>query len=122
MSSKPSASTPKTPAASYTEKYVERALVKRCKTHDVICWKLESPSTSHVPDRIMLAAGVGAVFAELKRPGGKLRRAQANTIADMRAHGAEVHVVDTIEAAEALADDIARRSAASFKQLDYYMT
>ena len=91
--------------------------MKRCKRHGILCWKFESPSTNHVPDRLLIARGVPITMAELKRPGGKPRPAQAALIETLRALGVEVRVIDTIEDAEGYADELHYRSvAASFEE------
>lgn len=69
-----------------------------------MCLKFVSGITG-VPDRIVVLNG-HTVFVELKAPGGKPRPLQTARIAQLRAAGAQVHVVDTEEGAAALVSDL----------------
>lgn len=90
----------------YLEKRVEEALRLACKKHGILCVKFTSPSRNHVPDRILAVKGLGAVLVECKRPGASPRPAQANEIEVWRAHSVPVYVVDTIESAQALVQQL----------------
>lgn len=57
------------------EKDVETYFVKQATNIGALVWKLTSPSTSGVPDRLFIKAGK-VVFVELKRPKGNLRKLQ----------------------------------------------
>lgn len=52
------------------EKELEANLVQEIKALGGLCLKWTSPSTSGVPDRIILLPGGTIAFAELKRPKG----------------------------------------------------
>ena len=54
-----------------TEKQVERNFVKAVKEAGGLAMKFVSPGRVGVPDRIVLLPGGRAVFAEIKRPGGR---------------------------------------------------
>ena len=59
-----------------TEKQGERNFVKAVKEAGGLAMKFVSPGRVGVPDRIVLLPGGRAVFAEIKRPGGKLRKSR----------------------------------------------
>lgn len=64
------------------------------------CVKFVSPGLRGVPDRLFIRRG-RHVFIEIKRPDGKPPTAQQlKRHREMRAHGAEVHWVDAVDAAK----------------------
>lgn len=82
------------------ESALEAILRKRCRAAGVLCHKHSSPATSGVPDRVLIGrnatTGAGRViFVELKRPEGRTSVLQDARIAELRAHGAEVAIVDS---------------------------
>lgn len=85
------------------EKHLEHALTRAVKTVGGICWKLTCPGTTGVPDRICLKAG-RAVFVELKSPGKKPRPIQSRRIAQLRAQGFPVFVIDHPDQIEGVLD------------------
>ena len=89
------------------EGVVEDHLINQCKELKFMCLKFTSPGTTGVPDRLVIANG-HTVFIELKRPGGKTRRLQQIVIADMRSHGAVVHVADTKDQVDDLLAELIR--------------
>ena len=76
-----------------TEKQIERAFVKTVKDAGGLAMKFVSPGRVGVPDRIVLLPGGRAVFAEIKRPGGKLRKSQEAAHREIRAKGFPVCVI-----------------------------
>ena len=80
-------------AETITEKKVERNFVKAVKEHGGLAMKFVSPGRVGVPDRIVLLPGGRAVFAEIKRPGGHLRKSQEIACREIRAKGFPVHVI-----------------------------
>ncbi|MGK0541661.1 VRR-NUC domain-containing protein [Propionimicrobium lymphophilum] len=76
------------------EKYLEQALKTAIENLGGICWKLVSPGTTGVPDRICLKAG-RVVFVEVKAPGKKPRPIQKHRMAQLREQGFTVLVVDS---------------------------
>lgn len=84
---------------------VEDHMAKRAKQRGFLYYKFTSPSTNGVPDRILIGHGL-TVFVELKAPGKKPRKLQDIVIADMRAHGANVFVIDTKAGVDAFFDEI----------------
>lgn len=81
-----------------SETQIEAALVKSVHAAGGLCWKWPATARAGVPDRIVILGG-RVVFVELKRPGGKVRPIQAEVHRRMKAAGADVRVVDSIESA-----------------------
>lgn len=78
-----------------TEKQVERNFVKAVKKAGGLAMKFVSPGRVGVPDRIVLFPGGRVVFAEIKRPGERLRKSQEAACREIRAKGCPVHVIRT---------------------------
>ena len=71
----------------FSERHIERCFKKALEAKGALVWKFVSPGIVGVPDRIVLLPGGRAVFAELKRPGEKLRPIQAKRAAELTALG-----------------------------------
>lgn len=84
----------------HTRHLSESAIESKCcvlaRAAGFLSMKFVSPGTRGVPDRIFI--GPRIFFVEFKRVGGKVRIEQERAIAKMRAHGAEVHVINQVEA------------------------
>lgn len=78
------------------EKHLENELKKSVENLGGICWKLVSPGTAGVPDRICLKAG-RVIFVELKAPGKKPRPIQNRRIKQLQGQGFQVFVVDSVD-------------------------
>lgn len=76
------------------EKHLENRLKKSVEAIGGICWKLVSPGTTGVPDRICLKDG-RVIFVELKAPGKKPRAIQNRRIKQLRDQGFTVFVMDS---------------------------
>lgn len=76
------------------ERDIEREFCRRVTQRGGLAFKFTS-SVAGVPDRIVVLGG-DVFFVELKRPTGKLRKLQRAMIRKLRAAGAEVHVVKTM--------------------------
>lgn len=76
------------------EHHIEQALKHSVEAAGGICWKLVSPGTNGVPDRICIMHG-RVVFVELKAPGRFPRPIQRRRIQQLRDHGMSVVVVDS---------------------------
>lgn len=76
------------------EKDIEQEFCRRVTKRGGMALKFTS-SVAGVPDRIVVLGG-DVFFVELKRPTGKLRKLQRAMIRKLRAAGAEVHVVKTM--------------------------
>ncbi|AHU89180.1 nuclease [Trueperella pyogenes] len=78
------------------EHHIEQALKHGVEAAGGICWKLVSPGTNGVPDRICIMRG-RVVFVELKAPGRQPRPIQARRIRQLRDRGMSVLVVDSTD-------------------------
>lgn len=84
------------------EAVVENHLKKRCKEHDLLCYKFTSGHNG-VPDRIIIGRG-RTIFLELKRPGEKPRRLQMEIMKRINDHGGDARWTDSIEGVDAVID------------------
>ena len=78
------------------EKAIEQKLCTAVKKSGGIAMKLVSPGMAGVPDRLLLFPGGKAAFAEVKAPGEKPRPLQVHRIAQLRALGFKVYVLDDV--------------------------
>ena len=78
------------------EKELEQKLVQAIKKQGGLCWKLTSPGTAGVPDRLVLLTMGRIAFVEVKRPGEKLRPIQERRKAQLEELGFKVFVLDDI--------------------------
>lgn len=85
------------------EKHIEQALKHAVDELGGLCWKLVSPGTAGVPDRICIYHG-RIVFVELKTPGRSPRPIQRRRIQQLRDHGMNVVVVDSRAGIEEVCD------------------
>lgn len=81
------------------EKSIENYLARKVREAGGLCWKLESPGRSGVPDRLVVFNGF-TIYVELKRPGQKPRELQLARIRELREAGAWVEVVSNKDEAE----------------------
>lgn len=77
------------------EREVERPAKEYARRRGWWVAKFVSPGLNGVPDDVFIRDG-RVMFIEFKRPGEDLRPLQAKRVRDMRAHGAEVHVIDNL--------------------------
>ena len=85
------------------EHHIEQALKTAVEADGGLCWKLVSPGTTGVPDRLCLKGG-RAVFVEVKAPGCKPRPIQNRRIRQLRDHGFTVLVIDQVKQIEEVLD------------------
>lgn len=76
------------------EKDIEKYLISQIKKIGGLIWKLTSPSTSGVPDRIVIRNGM-IWFVELKRPNGNMRKLQLYRKSELQKQGFDVLCLDT---------------------------
>lgn len=86
------------------EAQLERKLCQQVKAIGGRALKFVSPGTAGVPDRIILLPGGVVCFAELKKPGGRIRVLQTYRIKQLRELGFRVFIVDSPEAIHAFID------------------
>ncbi|WJY27461.1 VRR-NUC domain-containing protein [Sporosarcina trichiuri] len=79
------------------EKELERKFVEMVKAEGGLALKFTSPNMAGVPDRIVLLPDGVFFFAELKRPGQKLRPLQLKRKEQLEQLGFRVAVVDSVE-------------------------
>jgi G:T-mismatch repair DNA endonuclease (very short patch repair protein) len=85
------------------ELHIEQALKRAVEADGGLCWKLVSPGTTGVPDRICLKTG-RVVFVEVKAPGKKPRPIQRRRMNQLQAQGFTVLVVDSIDGIKEVLD------------------
>ena len=69
------------------ESEIEKRIRVYVRSRGGLCLKWVSPGFTGVPDRIILMPGKRIVFAEIKRPGEKLRPRQERVKAQLEAFG-----------------------------------
>lgn len=87
---------------------VENYLRTKALENHYLCYKFTSPSTSGVPDRILIGFG-NVIFVETKSETGKTRRLQEVTIEKMQKHGADVRVINTKKLVDELFDELTKK-------------
>lgn len=88
------------------ERELEQKFVMRLKGLGCMPIKLISPGLAGIPDRLLLIPGGIVWFAELKRPGGRLRPLQAHVIQQLRGLGFRVYIIDSMQAIDDLLADV----------------
>lgn len=78
------------------ETKVEGHLTKESEKRGILSYKFVSPQHNGVPDRLLIGYGL-TVYVETKAPGKVPRALQEYQHEILRAHGAKVYVLDTIE-------------------------
>ena len=84
------------------ERRIEQRLVERAKAAGGMAIKWVAPGLSGVPDRIVLLPGGRVIFVELKAPGRIPSPLQSRVHRMLTDLGADVRVVDSLEAADAV--------------------
>jgi len=91
------------------ESDIERLLRERVEKLGGKAFKFVSDGNRGVPDRIVCLPGSRAVFVETKRPkGGRLSKIQIYRIAELRALGFDVRVINTKEQIEDFIREVSR--------------
>lgn len=83
------------------ESTIEQAVTRHAKKCGWLSIKLQDMNFRGLPDRLYLHDG-RVMFVEFKAPGKKPRKSQTLVHRILREHGAEVHVIDNIEAGKQL--------------------
>jgi len=90
------------------EKDIEKKIGDYAKKHGCLYWKLVSPATRGVPDR-MICTNRGVVgFLEVKRRGGKPTDLQLLKMKELSDRGHQVTWCDSVEAGCKFVDDLIR--------------
>lgn len=87
------------------ENDIETTLHDLCKENKILCYKFVSPGNSGVPDRLLIGNGK-IIFVELKKPGETPRKLQEITHKHMRAQGADVRVIDSLDGVHDIVKEI----------------
>lgn len=89
------------------ENEIESWMQKEVKASGGIFFKFTSPANSGVPDRILIHPALKrTTFIELKAPGKKPRPLQVSVHRNLKAHGADVFVIDSRESAKTLLETL----------------
>ena len=81
------------------ESTIEKATKNYARSKGLLPFKFSSPSNRGVPDCLLISSGT-FFFIEFKAPGKTPSPLQESVIKKIRAHGAVVYVVDSIELGE----------------------
>ncbi|CUH95896.1 hypothetical protein P22_1982 [Propionispora sp. 2/2-37] len=76
------------------EKQIEKKFKNKIEAAGGLCLKFVSPGFAGVPDRIILKPGGEMYFAEIKKPGERLRPLQEKRKKQLEALGFMVEVID----------------------------
>lgn len=88
------------------ERDIERKLVQAVLGAGGLALKFVSPGLNGVPDRLLLFHGGKMAFCEVKAPGKEPRPLQERRIAQLRALGFPVFVVDSMESIGEMMNEI----------------
>lgn len=88
------------------EKEIEKTMVDETRKKGGMALKLTSPSSSGLPDRMLLFPKGKVIFVELKAPGKKTRKLQDVVIEALRKLGFRVEVVDSKKRAKEVVNDL----------------
>ncbi len=94
------------------EKDIEKKLKARLEKSGCLVLKFVSPGNAGVPDRLIILPGGAVWFAEMKRPGEKLRPLQVFWKKQMESLGAKYYVVDSLDAIANVAADVKKELGA----------
>lgn len=90
------------------ESTIEKYLVEEIKKLGGMCLKFTSPSTSGVPDRIIITENGKVIFVELKTEKGRLSKIQKYVTGEMMKRGANVRIVKGLAEVKQLLTEIER--------------
>ncbi len=88
------------------ETQLETKIKKYCDEKNFLCWKLSSPSTRGVPDRIVLAPNGRILFLELKAPRKKATDMQEYRLKQLQDRGFDAVCTDNFALAKELIDEM----------------
>lgn len=88
------------------EQKIEKELIRKARQLGGEAIKLNSSSLAGLPDRLVLLPFEKVAFVELKAPGKKPRKLQMIIHERLRSLGFKVYVVDSMEMAREVLDEI----------------
>lgn len=94
------------------EREIEKKFGEEMQKLGCLVCKFTSPGKAGVPDRLVILPGGKVWFAEMKRPGEKLRPLQVFWKKQMESLGAKYYVVDSYEAIANVAADVKKELGA----------
>lgn len=84
------------------ERRIEQRLIEQARKAGGVAIKWVAPAMSGVPDRIVFLPGGRVMFVELKAPGRRPTALQCRVHDVLTRLGADVRVLDSLEAVDAL--------------------
>ncbi|MCW2279890.1 PDDEXK family nuclease [Lactococcus lactis] len=87
------------------ENDIEKRLIKKVKALGGLTFKLTSPSTKGVPDRVVIFKG-RAHFVELKRPKGTPRALQLYWISEIKSQEVDALTLSTFDEVDQFIEDL----------------
>lgn len=90
-----------------TESALQQKILAEAKSRGILALKVEAVGRRGLPDLLLIYNGK-TVYAEIKNPKGtgRLSELQVRMIANLRAHGAEVFVIDNLQDAVAMLESV----------------
>lgn len=79
------------------ENLIEKALVAAVKRHGGLCWKLVSPGTRGVPDRIVMTSDGRTIYVETKAPMREMSEIQKHRYRQLQDRKHQVAKLDSLE-------------------------
>lgn len=88
------------------ESQIEARLVRMVQEHGGLCYKFVSPNNPGVPDRLVITPDGRTIYVELKTEDGLLSALQRYQISEMRRRGADVRVINGLDAVKAFIEEV----------------
>lgn len=90
-----------------TESALQQKILAEAKSRGILALKVEAVGRRGLPDLLLIYNG-NTIHAEIKNPKGtgRLSELQVRMIANLRAHGAEVFVIDNLQDAIAMLESM----------------
>lgn len=95
------------------ESELERKFCRLVEQQGGKAYKFVSPGNAGVPDRIAILPGGRVGFIELKKPGEAPRKQQEFRQQELAALGCYTAIVDSLDCAEAVLDELKRQAPAT---------
>jgi hypothetical protein len=90
-----------------TESILQQEIIKQAKKRGILALKVEAVGRRGLPDLLLIYNGK-TVHAEIKHPNGRgrLSALQVHMIALLKDHGAQVHVINSLDEAVAMLESM----------------